>query len=74
MLSEVISSEELLSLVALAEFVDLVQMFSANVPLRRVGELLAAEATDICATGARLVKRRFWSGKCGARPRVLAEV
>ncbi len=36
MLPEVIGTEELLRLVALAELVDMVQVFGADVPLRRV--------------------------------------
>lgn len=51
MLAEVISAEELLRLVTLAEFVDLVQVFGADVPLRWVGELLAAVTARVGPVG-----------------------
>jgi len=60
MLPEMVCSEELLCLVAFAELVDMVQMLGTNVPLRRVGEILAAVTADICAATVRGgMERRF---------------
>ena len=50
-LPEVISSEELLRLITLSEFVDMVEMFSADVPLRRIGIFFAAIATHVGPVG-----------------------
>lgn len=50
-LPEVISAEELFGLVALPKLVHMVQMFSANIPLRRVWEVLPTVATYISAVG-----------------------
>jgi hypothetical protein len=47
MLAEVIGTEELLCLVALAEFVCLQDMVASMVPVRWVGKLVAAVAADI---------------------------
>jgi hypothetical protein len=46
-LPEVIRSEELLGLVTFAEFVFLIKMLRTDIPLRRVGEFVATEATNI---------------------------
>ena len=47
MLAKVIGSKEFLRLVAFTEFVSRVQMLGADVPLRRVGELITTVATHI---------------------------
>lgn len=59
MLPEVVRTEELLGLVALAKLVYDVQVFGTNVPLRRVGELLAAIPACVCAIarGGGVVRR-----------------
>jgi len=65
-LTEVVCSEEFLRLVALAEFVDVVQMLRADVPLWWIGELITAIATDIGAIGTRLMESGFRPGQRGA--------
>lgn len=50
MLTKVISAEELLRLVALSKFVDVVEMFRADIPLRWVRKLFAAVATQVRTT------------------------
>lgn len=50
-LSEVIGSEELFGLVALAKLVKEIQMLCANVPLRRIRVFLTAVAASIRAIG-----------------------
>lgn len=51
MLPEMIRTVELLLMVALPEFVYVVQMISAYVPLGWVGKLLAAVAADVGIVG-----------------------
>lgn len=66
-LAEVVGAEELLGFVALAELVDVVEVLRALVPARRVLELLAAVAADVCtAAGYRLMEGGFWAGEGGA--------
>lgn len=51
MLPEVVRAEEFLGLVALAEFVDGVEVLGAEVPVGTVGEVgefFAAVAADVC--------------------------
>ena len=48
MLPKVVGSEELLCLIALAEFVDIGQMLTASIPvLGEIGELVATVTTSI---------------------------
>ena len=73
-LAEMIRAEKLLRLVALAEFVHVVQVLGAKVPLRRVGELVAAVAADVGAVDAGLVEGCLGAGEGSAGPGVLSEV
>jgi len=73
-LAEMIRAEKLLRLVAFAELVHVVQVLGAEVPLRRIGELVAAVAADICAIDAGLVEGCSRAGEGSAGPGVLAEV
>jgi hypothetical protein len=50
MLTEVIGTEELLCLIAFAEFVCLQDMVASMVPVRWIGELVATVAADIRRT------------------------
>lgn len=73
-LAEMISSEELLALVAFAEFVDKIEMLDTDVPICRIGELNTTIATCV-SYGGRWVGRRVrrsggsmrcsCSSKCG---------
>lgn len=75
MLAEVIRAEELLCLVTLSKLVYMVKMFRAKLPSRRVGELLAAVATDVSAVaGHGRVECCFWTGERSAGPRMTSEV
>lgn len=70
MLSKMISAEELLGLVALSEFVHVIQMFGPSVPVGRKWELLTAISADVGYTrmGWRGVKGRMYTRKRSARP------
>ncbi len=48
-LTEVVSSVEFLRLIALSKLVDVVQVLSSDIPLRRVLKFLATISTDIGA-------------------------
>jgi hypothetical protein len=50
MLPKMVGAEELLRLVALSEFVYVVQVLGADIPLWWIGELLATVATEIGAS------------------------
>lgn len=63
MLSKVVGPEEFLSLITFAEFVDMVKVFSADVPLRRVRELFAAVTAHVCAITISRVERSFDTSK-----------
>jgi hypothetical protein len=67
MLAEVIGAEEFLGLVALAKFVDVVEMFGACLPAWRIGELLATVAADVRAIAShRRMESGFRTGERGA--------
>jgi hypothetical protein len=76
MLTEVIGSEKLLGLIALAKLMLLTQMFGSHIPVRRVRKFLAAVATHVVSR--RMDVRWVESGrnptKCCARPRMLAQM
>ena len=75
MLTEVVGAEEFLCLVALSELVHVVEMFCAKIPARRVGELFATIATNICTIASHgLMEGCFCTSKCSARPRVASQV
>ena len=66
-LAEVIGAEELLRLVAFAEFVDVVEMFGACLPSWRVGEFLTTVTADVrTVAGHRRMESGFRTGKRGA--------
>lgn len=74
-LAKVIGTEELLCLVALAEFVDMVEMFRAKLPARRISKLLPTVATDVSTVASHgRVECCFWTGKRSAGPRVTSQV
>jgi hypothetical protein len=67
MLSEVVCAEE---------FLGLVQMLCSDVPVGRVGELLATESADVGRgwTSRRRVKRSLYASERSTRPRVSPQV
>ena len=66
-LAEVIGAEELLGLVALAEFVDVVEMFGSCLPAWRVGEFLTTVTADVrTIAGHGRMESGFRTGKRGA--------
>ena len=68
-LAEVIGAAELLRPVAFAEFVGMVEMFSARLPLRRISEFLTAVTADVHAAvnGCRRMEGGFQTtGEHGA--------
>jgi len=52
-LTKVVSTVELLRLVALAKFVDMIKVLGSKIPLRRIGELFTAVPAVVCAAGVR---------------------
>ena len=67
MLAEVIGAEEFLGLVALAKFVDVVEMFGACLPAWRVGEFFTTVTADVrTIAGHRRMESGFRTGKRGA--------
>jgi hypothetical protein len=76
MLSEVVCAEEFLGLVALAKLVRMVQMLCSDVPVGRVGELLATESADVGRgwTSRRRVKRSLYASERSTRPGVSPQV
>lgn len=74
-LAKMVCAEELLRLIALAEFVHVVQMLGAHLPAWRVGELLATVAAHVRTTaGHGLVKGGFRAGEGCARPGMQTQV
>lgn len=66
-LAEVVGAEELFGLVALAEFVDNIEMLRASFPAGRIGELFTTVAADIrTVAGHGLVEGGFRAGESGA--------
>ena len=66
-LAEVIGAEELLRLVAFAEFVNMVEMFGACLPAWRVGEFFTTVTADVrTIAGHRRMESGFRTGKRGA--------
>lgn len=71
MLAEVICSEKLFRLVALAELVNVVEMLGTNVPARWIGEFLPTISASVGVVGGGgRVKRGLWAGQRSTRPRV----
>jgi hypothetical protein len=74
-LAEMVGSEELLGLVALAKLVNGVDVFCARVPFRRVGELCSTVAARVSAVlRRRLVVDCLDAEQGGTGPGVTAEV
>lgn len=60
-LAKVVCSVELLRLIALSKLVDAVQMIGSDVPLRRVGKLFTAVATNIGNRRRGRMERSFYA-------------
>lgn len=74
-LSEMVSPEELLRLVALAKFVHMVEMLGPQIPLWWVGEFLATVSTHIMSAASRRgVKGGLDTSKSSTRPTVTSQV
>lgn len=75
-LSKVIGAEELLGVVAFAEFVHVIQVFGAYLPIRRHWKLFTAITAYIgyAQMGLRGVECRVRACECSARPRVTPEM
>jgi hypothetical protein len=76
MLSKVISTEKLLGLVALAEFVHLTEMLGPKLPIRGCRKLVTTVAADIGRrwVNGRRMECRFDPNERGARPRVASQM
>lgn len=73
MLSKMIGTEKLFCLVALTEFVHVIEMVCAGFPDGRVGEFLAAVAADVCVgSGGGGVEGGLRAQEGGAGPGVPA--
>jgi hypothetical protein len=74
MLTEVVDAEELLSPIALAEFMNAMKMFGARLPAWRIGEFLTTITADVYAAVAgrtRMESGFRMIGERSARPRVV---
>ena len=75
-LSEMICTEELFRLVALAKLMGVIKMLCSRIPVRRVGKLFAAEATKVgCSwSGVIGMKRSVDASERSARPRMSSQM
>lgn len=71
-LSKMVGTEELLGLVALAEFVHVIQVLGPGVPIRWIRELLTAISTNVgCSRmGWRCMVGGMYACQRSARPRM----
>jgi hypothetical protein len=76
MLSKMIGAEKLLSLIAFAEFMHVIQMFCSGLPIRGKWEFLTAITTYVgyARMGGRGVEGSMHTRKCSARPRMTPQV
>ena len=79
-LPKVIGAEELLRLVALAEFVDVIEVFPSSVPVSGIGEFLSTVPAEVysrlykAGRVVRWMKRGLDSSQSGARPAMPSEM
>jgi hypothetical protein len=73
-LTEVVRAEELFRLVALAEFVDVVKVLRADVPLCWIGELVATVAADVGIAAGGGMKCGFGVSEGRTAPTMAAKV